>query len=57
MVCSEDQCAVCARWSAAERKGMRMLIDYIPRKEPMCKECVMAWWRNLIEITEPTTRH
>jgi hypothetical protein len=36
---------------------MRMLIDRVPLKEPLCEECVIAWWRNLIETIKRPTRH
>jgi len=55
--CKQDRCAVCARWPAADREGMRMLVDSIPLREPVCEDCVMAFWRTLIEAIEPSTRH
>ena len=30
---SEDDCAVCGQWPAADRRSMRLLIDTLPMRE------------------------
>jgi hypothetical protein len=41
---SEDDCAVCGRWPKRDRSALRDLID---RREPICDECVNAFFRNI----------
>jgi hypothetical protein len=54
MHCSEEDCAVCGQWPAGDREGVRMLIDRIPLREPVCEECLMAFGRSLVvEETAP----
>ena len=56
----EDDCAVCGRWPAADREGMRVLIDNIPLRERFCEACLAAFWHNCISRLEPEragTRH
>ena len=51
-------CGVCGAWPEVDREGMRDTIARLPLNEQrVCIECFLAWWRNLIEITEPTTWH
>jgi len=45
---SEDDCAVCGQWPAADRRSMRLLIDTLPMQEAVCDRCLMAFWRNCI---------
>ena len=51
---TEELCSVCSRWPAADREGMRMLIDTLPLREPVCLKCWGALAINCGWITEPT---
>jgi hypothetical protein len=44
---TEADCAVCGQWHPAIRLAMRDLIDRIRLREPICDECLMAFWTNI----------
>jgi len=50
---SEEDCAVYGQWPPRDREVMRTLIDRIPLREPVCEECRMAFWRNILIEAEP----
>jgi hypothetical protein len=56
---SEDDCAVCGDWPAADREGMRMLLDRIPLHDGVCDLCQMEFWRGLglFDLFAPPTKH
>ena len=43
----EDDCAVCGSWPASFRPTMRDAIFFIPVKQPICDDCVVAFWDNV----------
>jgi hypothetical protein len=55
---SEDDCAVCSGWPAADRETMRTLIDRIPL-EGVCEACEMEFWRSLgfFDLFRQPTKH
>jgi hypothetical protein len=56
---AEDDCVVCGRWPAADREGMREMIDCISLRDDVCEECEMAFWRNIgfFDLFRQPTRH
>lgn len=44
---AEDQCAVCSGARGSERALLRLELDSIPLKQPVCDACVMAFFRNI----------
>jgi hypothetical protein len=42
----KDDGAVCVNWPAADREGMRFLIDHIPLRESFCDKSLAAFWAN-----------
>jgi uncharacterized membrane protein len=53
---SEDDCAVCGSWPFALRATMRDAIFRIPLKEPICDDCVVAFWDNVWKRSEAQRR-
>ena len=50
----EAECAVCGGWPAALRPTMRGIIECIPLTKPLCKGCMVAFWRNCVgPVIEP----
>jgi hypothetical protein len=43
----EKECLLCGEIPAGERDAFRASLDKLPLDEPVCDECLMAWWRNL----------
>ena len=58
---TEEDCAICRHWPAADRPSMRLLVERIPLDKPTCDECLVEWWRGcivpLIEAPIKPTRH
>ena len=42
----EADCSICGR-PEADREAMRPLIDEIPQNEPVCDDCLLAFWERL----------
>jgi hypothetical protein len=51
----EDDCVVCGRWRPADRWARRQITEWLPvgDDEPVCDECMMAFWRRVIVWDEP----
>ena len=41
-------CIICRDWPAPWREAMRASINTIPPKAPVCDDCLMAFWENLM---------
>jgi hypothetical protein len=56
---SEDDCAVCGHWPAADREAMRLMIDRISLQDDVCDECSVAFFRNigLFDLFRQPTKH
>jgi hypothetical protein len=52
---TEDECACCSRLPAVLRPMLRIAIDQIPLREPVCDACLEAFWKNVKE-GEPMRR-
>ena len=44
---SEDECAVCGHLPGADRPAMRELLTEIPLRQPICDQCLAAFWTNI----------
>jgi hypothetical protein len=55
---SEEDCVVCGQWPAADREGMRGLIERIPL-EGACPACEVEFWGRLglFEVFGRPTKH
>jgi hypothetical protein len=55
----EKDCLLCGEIPASERDAFRASLDKLPLDEPVCDECLMAWWRNLgLPVSnDKTTKH
>ena len=42
-----DDCAICGPWPPALRAGMRTAITAVPLRQPICEQCLVAWWGNV----------
>jgi hypothetical protein len=40
-------CAICGRWPFALRSVMRAAINVLLLKEPICAECMKAFWADI----------
>jgi hypothetical protein len=57
---SEDDCAVCGHWPAADREAMRLLIDGMPLQDDVCDACQWEFWRKIpgfLDLFGPPTKH
>jgi hypothetical protein len=51
---SEDDCVICGKWPARDRRALRKMIRALPVNEgPICKECLGSFWHGLVEPAEP----
>ena len=51
---SEDDCVICGKWPARDRRALRKMIRALPVNEgPICKECLRSFWHGLVEPAEP----
>jgi hypothetical protein len=56
----EEHCLLCSRVPPSEREAFRISLDTLPLDEPVCDECLMAFWRNLglpVSDTDESTKH
>jgi len=55
----EDDCSLCGRWSASERRGFRKNLDMLPLEQPVCDRCLVAFCRNVIglSVRDQQTEH
>jgi len=55
----EDDCSLCGRWRASERKDFRKNLDMLPLKQRVCDRCLVAFCRNVISppVREQPTEH
>jgi hypothetical protein len=53
---AEDDCAICAKWPPALRATMRDAIFRIPFKQPICDDCIVAFWDNVWKRSEARRR-
>jgi hypothetical protein len=45
-----DDCIICGNWPERDRWALREMLDTLPvDDEPICDECLMAFWQNCIE--------
>jgi hypothetical protein len=44
-------CAICGRWPKALRPAMRPAINVLPLQEPVCAECMKAFWADITTKT------
>jgi hypothetical protein len=51
----ETYCTICGPCPEADREAMRLLIDEIPQNEPVCDDCLLAFWEQLF-AGEPAKR-
>lgn len=48
----EDDCALCAQWSAGLRPVLRTAIDSVPLAKPVCDRCQEAFWANVVRLQD-----
>jgi len=46
---SEDECAVCGGWPESLRAVMRSALTQMPLTGKLCEDCLMTWFRNIID--------
>jgi hypothetical protein len=59
-IADKTDCLLCSRVPPSEREAFRASLDTLPLDEPVCDECLMAFWRNLgfpVSDTEESTPH
>jgi hypothetical protein len=45
---AEANCALCRDLDPAQRAAMRSDLIVIPLREPVCDQCTLAFWANLL---------
>jgi hypothetical protein len=49
-----DDCIICSKWPERDRWALRETLDTLPLDdEPMCDECLTAFWQNCVAGSEP----
>jgi hypothetical protein len=45
-----DDCVICGKWPERDRWALREMIDSLPLdEEQICDECLLSFWRGIVE--------